>query len=117
MLLCEFDLSSEGTEKEDLTIAFGSSPTRMNSATRTAREILQIWDELFEQKQTHYVGFLESTVTIETPDRARKMRVAESVLWELGIQKWKTLLEAASQDKVEHIRRLEHSILTARTAE
>jgi transcriptional regulator with XRE-family HTH domain len=48
---------------------------------------------------------------------ARKMRVAESVLWELGIQEWKTLLEAASQDKVEDIRRLEHSILTARTAE
>jgi len=48
---------------------------------------------------------------------ARKLRVDESGLWELGLQKWETFLKAAPPGKVEHIRSLEHSILAARTSE
>jgi len=48
---------------------------------------------------------------------ARKLRIDEGDLWEMGIQKWKAVSKAAPRDKVEQIVRINYEILSARASE
>jgi transcriptional regulator with XRE-family HTH domain len=45
---------------------------------------------------------------------AKKLRVKEEDLYELGIQKLKAIIKVTPQDKVEQIKKIEHKILAAR---
>ncbi|MEM2293022.1 MAG: hypothetical protein QXG39_06435 [Candidatus Aenigmatarchaeota archaeon] len=45
---------------------------------------------------------------------AKKLKVEEAELYELGIQKLKSIMENAPQNKVEQIKRLEYQILSSR---
>ena len=56
-------------EEKTLILSFGASSERKDEAVEVAKNILENCFTFLEEKKVHYERFLNSTVTIETPDR------------------------------------------------
>ncbi len=64
--------------------------------TRVGFSILSTWDKIYSRSLL------------------RKLAVDEVALYKLAIEKWKDILDKASSDKVENIRKADYAILAAR---